>query len=85
MLTNVHEYDDITRLTFHVMLSLILFPPCLNSLSGNSANNFRLKVSVFCQMFRSKSKKLKNGLKLKIIFTVSVQLSVENRIFPNYV
>ena len=26
MLTNVHEYDDINRLTFHIMLSLILCP-----------------------------------------------------------
>ena len=24
MLTNVHEYDDINRLTFHIMSSLIL-------------------------------------------------------------
>ena len=26
MLTNAREYEDITRLTFHIMLSLILFP-----------------------------------------------------------
>ena len=26
MLTNVHEYDDINRLTYHIMLRLILCP-----------------------------------------------------------
>ena len=26
MLTNVHEYDGINRLTFHIMKSLILYP-----------------------------------------------------------
>ena len=59
-------------------------PPCLNSLSGNSANSFRLKVSSFCQMFRSESKKVKNGLKLNVMFTLFVQFLVENRILPNY-
>ena len=59
-------------------------PPCLNSLSGNSVKSFRLKVSFFCQMFRSKSKKVKNGLKLNIMFTLFEQFLAENRIFPNY-
>ena len=59
-------------------------PPCLNSLSDNSAISFRLKVSFFCQMFRSKSKKVKNGLKLNVMFTLFVQFLVENHIFPNY-
>ena len=26
MLTNVHKYDDMNKLTFHIMLSLILCP-----------------------------------------------------------
>ena len=59
-------------------------PPCLNSLSGNSANSFRLKVSFLCHMFRSKSKKVKNGLKLNVMFTIYVQFLVENLIYPNY-
>ena len=33
-------------------------------------------------MFRSKSKKVKNGLKLNVMFTVFVQFLVENRILP---
>ena len=59
-------------------------PPCLNSLSDNSANSFQLKASFFCQMFRSKSKKVKNGLKLNVMFTLFVQFLVENGIYPNY-
>ena len=35
-------------------------------------------------MFRSKNKKVKNGLKLNFMFTLFVQFLVENRIFPNY-
>ena len=77
MLKNVHKYDDIS----HDVKSDFM-PPCLNSLSGNSANSFRLKVSIFCQMFRSKSKK--NDLKLNVMFTLFVQFLVENRIYPNY-
>ena len=59
-------------------------PPCLNSFSGNSADSLRLKVSFFCQMFRSKSKKVKNGFKPNVMFTLFVQFLVENRIYPNY-
>ena len=59
-------------------------PPCFNSLSGNSVNNVRLKISFVCPMFKSKSKKVKNGLKLNVMFTLFVQFLVENRIFPNY-
>ena len=59
-------------------------PPWLNSLSGFSANSFRLKVSFFWQMFRFKSKKVKNGLKLNVMLTLFVQFLVENRIYPNY-
>ena len=32
-------------------------------------------------MFRSKSKKVKNGLKLNVMFTLFIQFLVENRIF----
>ena len=78
MLTNVHEYDDINRLKFHIMLSLIY------SLYGYSANSFRQKVSFFCQMFRSKIMNVKNGLKLNAMFTFFVKFLVENRIFSNY-
>ena len=35
-------------------------------------------------MFRSESKKVKNGLKLNVMFTLFVQFLVENRILPNY-
>ena len=72
MLTNVHESDDIDRLTFHIFMS-----PCQNSLFDNSVNSFRLKVSFFCQMFRSKSKKVENGLKLNVMFTLFVQFLVK--------
>ena len=56
-------------------------PHCQNSLSGNSVDSFRLKVSFFCQMFRSKNKKVKNGLKLNVMFTLFMQVLVKNRIF----
>ena len=59
-------------------------PPCQNSSTGNGANRGRLKVSFFCQMCTSKSKKVKNGLKPKVMFTIFVQFLVETRIFPNY-
>ena len=84
MLTNVLEYDYINRLTFHMMYSLILCPLAKNSLSGNSVNSFRLKVLIFSQIVRSKSKKVKNDLKLNVMFTLFVQFLVENRIFTNY-
>ena len=48
-------------------------PPCCNSLSGNCGNSFGLNVSFFCQIFRSKSKKVKNGLKLNAMFTLFIQ------------
>ena len=35
-------------------------------------------------MFRSKSKKVKNGLKVSVMFTFFVQFLVENRNYPNY-
>ena len=58
MLTNVYKYDNIK------IAKSIFKSPCLNSLSGNSANRFPLKVSFFSQMFRSKSQKVKTVLKL---------------------
>ena len=59
MLTNVQEYVEIS----HNVKSEFM-PPRLNSLSGNSTNIFRLKISFLCQMVRSKNQKVKNGLKL---------------------
>ena len=82
--------DKRSRVRWHNQIEISLnvksdfIPLCLNSLSGNNAISFRLKVSLFCQMFRSKSKKVKNGIKLNVMFTLCVQFLVENRIFPNY-
>ena len=74
MLTNVHEYDDITRLTFYIIYCLILCP------LAKTAYLAIVRV-VFCQMFRPKSKKVKSGLKLNVMFTLFVQYLAENRFF----
>ena len=70
------EYNEINRLTVSHNVSAIL-----SSLSGNSANIFLLKVLRFHQMFRSKSPKVKNGLKLNVLFTTLLQFLVEYCIF----
>ena len=71
---NVNEYDDINRLTIHIMQSLILCP------LAKTAYLAIVRI-VFCQMFRSKSKEVKNDLKLNVLFTLFVQFLVENLFF----
>ena len=81
MLTNVFEYDEINRLTFHIMQSLILCPLAKTAYLATARIFFLLKVSFFRQIFRSKSQKMKISLKLNVLFTIFVQFLAENRIF----
>ena len=72
MLTNVHEYDYINRLTLPVRQSLILRPLAKTAYLAK-VHIFRLKVSFFYQMFRFKSKKVKNSLNMNVMFTLFEQ------------
>ena len=84
MLKNFHDYDDINRLTFHIILSLILCPLSKTAYLAIMGIVFLIKASFFCQMFRFKSQKVKNSLKLNDMFTLYIQFLVEICIFPNY-
>ena len=57
MLTNVHEYDDITRLTFHEMLSQILSPLARTAYLAIARIGFLLKGSFYARCLDLKAKK----------------------------
>ena len=82
-LTNVHKYDDINRLTFHIMESLILCPLAKTAYLAIVRIVFDLKCHFVCPMFRSKSKKVKNGLNRMLCYPFCTVLA-ENHIFANY-
>ena len=83
MLTNVYEYNKINLLTFSHNASEILSPLAKTAYLA-IAQIFSAKISFFYQMFRSKSQKVKNGLKLNVLVTIFEQFLVENHIFLNY-
>ena len=57
MLTNVHEYDDINRLTFHIMSSLILCPLAKTAYLAIVRIDFDLKFQFSVKCLDPKARK----------------------------
>ena len=80
MLINVYEYNDIKRSTIFIMLSPILCPLAKTAYFVIAPIVFCKKM-IFRQMFRSKSKQIKNRFITECSVHSFCTLIVEIRIF----